>query len=828
MAETTPTDVPSQQTAAAGESLGLDIGSGSTDYPQNTEVSEQRQQLRALFRQAPLGISAAVLLSVGLTTALWGSVPDYLLLPWLAFVALNNALHVVTLREYSQHEKRLTAITSWTRYQTMLAGASALAWGVGFILMAPYMNSEQQLFYLMLIALLTAIHLPVLAPVFHSYVAFLLLASVPVLGGLLFALETFKSHWVIGTFLIAAGLLFAARNYSAVLRHAFNMAGNAQQHAETLYEINEKNRLANLQLKKAMHDQEQHERKLSAEKRSTELTLSSIHEAIITTDLNGHIIFMNVLAERYTGWPAATANGHPSADVIRIIDERNRLRLDDPVKRCLYDRSSITGDDHTLLARRDGLEYGIEFDASPLRDSQGEVHGAVIVMRDVTQNRDQVKTLSWQATHDPLTGLINRREFELRLTNMLNNATSNDRQHALCYIDLDNFKLVNDACGHNAGDALLRSIAESLRSKIRDTDTLARIGGDEFGLILYSCDLDRARIIGDTLRQSLADLQFQWDNQEFGISGSIGIVPVNSRISQIDSALQNADLACYRAKEQGGDSVVIHEADRSESMDEHAETRFIESVMASIRERRFKLYAQKIMPLDEFNPINMSEILLRICDDDDRVIMPRRFLNIAQRYHLLPQIDLAVLEQLFESLAGGQSPLAQDGRITINVSTQTANDPRSINRISNLLQKYQHLADRICFELGEKALFSEPGQSKQLLELLRRYGCRIAIDDFSFSLGGFRYLNTLNLDYVKIDGRHMQNPEPRSLEFTLMESINLLSHSIGAQTIVKSISDQAVLDALYEIGVDYVQGYIIGRPNLVADAAIESRQMDTG
>jgi len=828
MTETTPTDVTSSQTASADESLGLDVGSGATDYPQNAEISEQRQQLRALFQQAPLGISTTVLLTIGLTAALWGSVPDYLLLPWLAFIALNSALHVVILREYSQQEKRLTAITSWTRYQTMLAGAGALAWGCGFILMAPHMNSEQQLFYLMLVALLTAIHLPVLAPVFHSYLAFVLLASAPVMGGLLFAVETIAIDRVIGALLITAGLLFAARNYSAVLRHAFDMAGNAQQHAETLYEINEKNRLANLQLKKAMHDQEQQGRKLSAEKLSTELTLSSIREAVITTDLNGHIIFMNALAERYTGWSASAASGQPSDDVIRFIDERNRIRLDDPVKHCLNGRSTIAGDDHTMLVRRDGLEYGIEFDITPLRDAQGVMHGTVIVMRDVTQSRDQVRTLSWQATHDPLTGLINRREFELRLTNMLNNATSHDRQHALCYIDLDNFKLINDTCGHNAGDALLRMIADALRSKIRDTDTLARIGGDEFGLILYSCDLDRARLIGDTLRQSLADLDFQWESQEFGTSGSIGIVPVNSRISQIESALRNADLACYRAKEQGGDRVVIHDTDSSESMDGHSERRFIETVMASIQQRKFKLYAQKILPLDEFNPINMSEILLRICDDDDRVIMPRRFLNIAQRYHLLPQIDLAVLEKLFESLANSQSSLFHDARVTMNISAQTANDPHSINRISNLLQKYQHVADRICFELGERALVNEPGQSKQLLELLRRYGCRIAIDDFSFSLGGFRYLNTLNLDYVKIDGRHMQNPEPRSLDFTLMESINLLSHSIGAQTIVKSISDQVVLDALYEIGVDYVQGYIIGRPGLVADATIEAGQADTG
>ncbi|MDZ7736765.1 MAG: EAL domain-containing protein [Gammaproteobacteria bacterium] len=825
MAETSDSAVRQQESTSAGEALGLDFA----DYPLSPEVSEQRQQLRALFRQAPLGISTVVLLAVGLTAVLWGHVPDYILLPWLAFIGLNNALHVVTLHEYSRQEKRLTAITSWTRYQTLLAGASALGWGAGFILMAPHMAMEQQIFYLMLLCLLGTVHLPVLAPVFQSYVAFVLLSALPALAGLLFATETVSPYWITGTILVSAGLLLAARNYSAVLQHAFGLASNARQQAESLYETNERNRLANMQLKKAVHDQEQNGRRLSAEKLSTELTLGSIKEAVITVDLNDNIVYMNTLAEKYTGWHASAANGRPVTDVIRIIDEQNRIRIDDPVNRCLQGRTTITGDDHSILVRRDGLEYGIEFDTSPLRDPQGQMHGAVLVFRDVTQSRNQVRTLSWQASHDPLTGLINRREFEQRMDKLLETSPTNSRQHALCFIDLDNFKLINDTCGHNAGDKLLKTIAAQLRDKIRDTDTLARIGGDEFGLILYSCDLERANIIGETLRKVLVDIHFQWEGYEFGISGSIGIVAVNSQTTELESAMRNADLACYRAKEKGGDAVVIHEADSSEVMGGQAEMRYIESVMESINNRHFKLYSQPIQPLDDFNPINMSEVLLRVCDTEDRVIMPRRFLNIAQRYHLLPQIDLAVLENVFGYLQNDHSSLQSSARITINISAQTANDPRSVNRIADLLQDNQGLAERICFELGERALVSEPGHSKQLLELLRRYGSRIAIDDFSFSLGVFRYLNTLNLDYIKIDARQMQDPDPRSLDYTLIEAINLLSHRIGAQTIVKSVSDQEILDALDEIGVDYVQGYIVGRPELVSEKIeTQKHQADAG
>lgn len=825
MAETSDSAVRHEEGASAAEALGLDYA----DYALTPEASEQRQQLRALFQQAPLGISAVVLLAVGLTAVLWGSVPDYLLLPWLAFIGLNNALHVFILHEYSRHEKRLTAITSWTRYQTMLAGASALAWGIGFALLAPHMTGEQQIFYLMLLCLLGTIHLPVLAPVIQSYATFLILSALPVLGALLFVMESASMYWVAGTVLIAAGLFLAAWNYSDILKHAFGLASSAQQHAELLYELNETNRLANMKLKKSVHDHEQRGQRLSKEKLSTELTLSSIKEAVITTDLSGKIVFMNRLAEKYTGWPASTARDKTTAELVRIIDEQNRIRIDDPISRCLQSRSTITGDDHAILVRKDGLEYGVEFETSPLRDPEGEMHGAVLVFRDVTQSRDQVRTLSWQASHDPLTGLINRREFEQRMEKLLQRPSDDNRQHALCMIDLDNFKLINDTCGHNAGDAMLKTIAEQLRNRIRDTDTLARLGGDEFGLILYSCDIERAKIIGETLRKTLVDIDFRWEGQEFGISGSIGVVAVNSQSTQLAAAIRNADLACYRAKEKGGDAVVIHEADSSEVMDDRSEARYIESVMDSINNDHFKLYVQPIQPLDDFNPMKMGEVLLRVCDSEDRIIMPRRFLNIAQRYHLLPQIDLTVLESVLEQLHNGHSSLQDSARITINISGQTANDPRSINRIAELLQHYQGFADRICFELGERALVSEPGHSKQLLEMLRRYGSRIAIDDFSFSLGAFRYLNTLNLDYIKIDARQMQDPEPGSLDYTLVESINLLSHRIGAQTIIKSVSDQAILDALYEIGVDYVQGYIVGRPELVTDTPVDSaRQADAG
>lgn len=818
----------------AAETLGLELAenphmitgtSGATGG--GVEASRQREQLRALFRQAPLGISAVILLTATVTLVFWDNVADYLLLPWLAFIGLNNALHILILNEYTRHEKRIAAITSWTRYQSLLAGASGLAWGIGFLLMQPELDGNQQTFYLMMLCLLCTVHLPVLAAVLSSYGSFLLLTALPTATGLAVAADAQAVAWLGGLALMVAGLMIAAWNYNAVLLRAFGLADDARRHIDSMYETSERNRVANLQLKKAVHDQEQQGLKLSAAKLSSELALNSIKEAIITTDLKGRIIYMNPLAEKYCGWAAATASGRNSIDIVRIIDEQNRARIDDPISRSLQDRNAVSGNDNSVLVRQDGLEYSIEFESAPLRDDLGEIRGAVLVIRDVSQRRNQLRTLSFQATHDPLTGLINRREFELRMENLLRKQTTDNREHALCFIDLDNFKLINDACGHIAGDALLKMLAGRLREKIRDSDTLARVGGDEFGLILYSCETEHARIIGESLRKTLHEIDFQWDGYDFRISASIGIVPINSKTTLLNDALGSADTACYQAKEKGGDQLVIHDQASQALQNEHSESRWIESVMDSIRESRFKLYSQPIRPLDSRNPVTICEILLRVCDPDGHLIMPQHFLSVAQRYHLLPQVDIAVLGSVLTFMQHNPDFLENNQRININLSPQTANDPRSLDRMSALLSENNQIADRLCFELGEKGLVSGSDRSASLLNLLRHHGCRVAVDDLGFSLGAFRYLQSLNLDYIKIDARQMQDVEPRSLDYTLIESINLLSHRIGAQTIIKNVSDKDVLDALLEIGVDYVQGYIIQRPELLSDP-FEQNQHQAG
>lgn len=813
MAETTDYKLEHAEASSATEVLGLD----SAEYVASTEAAKQRQQVSILFRQAPLGIAAVLLLSFGLTAALWNQIPQYLLLPWLAFISLNSLLHVILLREYSRQDNRINAITSWTRYETMLAGASALAWSVGFVLMLPHLTINQQLLYLILLSLLCTLHLPVLGSVFQSYLSFVALAAVPALLALAFASDPLPVAWLVTGLLMATALLLAARNYNNVLLRAFHLADENQQHIAELYQSHQKTREDNANLKKAVHDHLQNGQRLNAERLSSELTLRSIKEAVITTNLQGRVMFMNPLAEEYTGWTSDLASGKPAADVVRIIDEQTRVHIDDPVVRCLHNRTAITESENSVMVRRDGLEYGIEFDVSPIRDAEAEVTGAVFVIRDITQRRDLLRTLSWQAAHDPLTGLINRREFEQRLQHVLQNIPGENRQHILCFIDLDNFKQINDTYGHMAGDALLKHIAVCLREKVRETDTLARIGGDEFGLILYSCGLERAQVIAEAMRKALTDIDFKWEHARFQISASIGIVTVNHKTTAINDTLRTADLACYEAKENGGNQVVLREPNESTDSNIRNEARWAEIIIDSIRNRKFKLFIQSIKPLDEENPTELHEILLRVSDDNDRVVMPRRFLTIAQRHHLLPQIDISVLESVLKNLEDGHPHLQDSARLTMSLSGQTVSDGHSLDQIADLLRKYHKVTERLCFEFDEKSLVSEPGRSEQLLDLLRRYGCRITIDDFGFSLGAFRYLHSLKLDYIRIDARHIHDPTSHSLDYTLVEAINLLSHRIGAQTIVKNVSSGEILEALQGIGVDYVQGHLIEKPRLLVE-----------
>ena len=352
------------------------------------------------------------------------------------------------------------------------------------------------------------------------------------------------------------------------------------------------------------------EKALFEEKELAQVTLQSIGDAVITTNAQGQVRSLNPVAEHLTGWTTGEAEGLPIAEVFKVVNELTGEPIENPVETVQREGHKVRLSKHLVLIARNGLKYAVDDSAAPIRSSDGQMVGVVLVFHDVTQSRNLARQLSWQATHDALTGLLNRQEFERRLQAAI--STAGDEHHTLCYIDLDQFKVVNDTCGHAAGDELLRQLTALLQQRVRTTDTLARLGGDEFGLLLHQCPLPQAEKIADTLRQLIGDFRFSWQGKTFPIGASIGVVTIDETTLNLTGVLSAADAACYAAKEKGRDRIHVYRNNNLE-LRQHSERQWIAKINRALAENRFQLYCQKIVPITGTEG-EYAEILLRLVD----------------------------------------------------------------------------------------------------------------------------------------------------------------------------------------------------------------------
>ena len=548
---------------------------------------------------------------------------------------------------------------------------------------------------------------------------------------------------------------------------------------------------------------------LRGEKELLRVTLASIGDAVVTTDLGGNITYLNPVAELLTGWTNIEARDIPLTQVFRILSEATREPAEDPVQKCLRDGQVGGLANPTLLIRRDGQELSIDDTAAPIHDSAGQIMGAVLVFRDVTEKRRLAAQLADQATHDPLTGLVNRREFMRRLTRLLDTQQVNDH-HALLYLDLDQFKIINDSCGHVAGDELLRQISALLLSDVRSRDTLARIGGDEFGLLLEHCAIERAVNIADALRQKMLDLRFGWQDKVFTLGVSIGAVPITPGGS-LTNVMSAADAACYAAKDLGRNRVHVYQPDDTTVMLRHGEMQWTSRIKNALAEGRFRLYYQPIVALrPSKKDATYGEILLRLVDEGGKLILPGEFIPAAERYELMGSIDRYVIRTCLENLSTlkAESPKT----CSVNISGQSLGDPEFLDFFVTQLTKSGVLPTRLCFEITETAAISNLTHARRFIATLKEQGCRFALDDFGSGLSSFGYLQTLPVDYVKIDGRFVKNMVDNPIDRAMVESIHRIGHVMGLTTIAEWVENDATLSILRDIGVDYAQGLAIGHP----------------
>jgi diguanylate cyclase (GGDEF)-like protein/PAS domain S-box-containing protein len=551
---------------------------------------------------------------------------------------------------------------------------------------------------------------------------------------------------------------------------------------------------------------------LFQEKERAEVTLHSIGDGVITTDAASIVEFLNPVAANLTGWTLQEARGRPLTEIMGLIDEKSREPVENPVHKCLRDGTVMALADHAVLVRRDNQELAITVSAAPIRNHSGEPIGAVIVFHDVAQSRKLTQQLSYQASHDALTDLPNRTEFERHLQEALLSAKDSNRQHVLCYLDLDQFKIVNDTCGHVAGDELLRQITGLLRSKVRDTDVLARLGGDEFGILLKYCHPQRAPSVAESFCRVVKDFRFLWGEHSFETGVSVGLVAITEDSQSVSEVLSTADVACYAAKDKGRNQVHMYQPDDMELKQRRGEMQWVSRIRRAIDENRFCLYQQPIVPLNPDSGLEMHrELLIRLMDEDGKLVPPMAFIPAAERYNLMPDIDRWVIRHGFQ-LLGAQCSSDCEWICAINLSGQSLCDDAFLDFIIRQFELSGVSPDRICFEITETAAVANLVRASNFINVLKQMGCRFALDDFGSGLSSFAYLKNLKVDYLKIDGSFVKDMMNDPIDRSLVEAINEIGHIIGIKTIAEFVENTDILEALRELGVDFAQGYGVAKP----------------
>ncbi len=546
-----------------------------------------------------------------------------------------------------------------------------------------------------------------------------------------------------------------------------------------------------------------------------QVTLEAITEAVITCDADKNTVYINPMAAAILAKPLEDAFALPIDELINIYTmDGNELKVS---SLCNGTKGQQHLRSHTKalyqLKNHRNEFFEVQLNCAPLLDPQGKSMGWVIALQDITQHNRLQEQLTFQAVHDTLTGLINRREFEKRLEQFIFDAQKDKTHHLLCYLDLDQFKLVNDTCGHRAGDALLKQLSNLLKPILRQSDTLARLGGDEFGVLLSHCPVDKGLEIAESLRKTITAFRFSWEGQIFSVGVSIGIVCINEDSGSLDEVLSHADAACYAAKDLGRNRVQLFQADDQDTQQRQGQIQWASRLQEALDKDLFRLFYQPIVPLEAENEgMPHYEILSRMIDAKGSLIPPGAFIPAAERFGLMSKIDKWVIRNTLAWMGDQLKQQKQPVFCAINLSGASIGRDDCLNLIRTQLEKHQVPAKNICFEVTETAAIADPDNAGRFIHELKQLGCQFALDDFGSGLSSFGYLKQLPVDYLKIDGIFIQEIANNPIDQAMVASINNIGHIMGLKTIAEFVEDSASLDILRQIGVDYVQGYYLGRP----------------
>jgi diguanylate cyclase (GGDEF)-like protein/PAS domain S-box-containing protein len=555
------------------------------------------------------------------------------------------------------------------------------------------------------------------------------------------------------------------------------------------------------------------ETRIFEEKERAQVTLQSIGDGVITTDAKGNVDYINPVAQDLTGWDIRSARDTPVTDIMMIVNEHTRATVENPVVRCLKEGRVITLAENSVLITRNGDEVPIQDSAAPIRDRIGNIIGSVMVFHDVSKESRLFRQLSYQASHDTLTGLINRREFENRLVAALDSTRGSVEQaHALLYVDLDQFKVVNDTFGHTAGDALLRQLSEQIQAKIRSTDLLARLGGDEFGILLERCSEERAIKVAEDIRQSIEGYRFEWKESFTTVRCSIGIVIVSGENADVAGVMSSADVACYSAKDMGRNQVHLYRD--SDASLRHEEMKWVSRITSAVEEGRFELYFQPIIGIGkrEGKCRGHYELLLRMRDEKGELVGPDQFIPAAERYNLMSTLDRWVVHEALTELADRNTKGEARYTLAINLSGTSLSEDRFLEFVIDEFKRQKLPKGAICFEITETAAISNLSRVVHFMQALKKLGCKFSLDDFGSGLSSFTYLKNLPVDYLKIDGQFIRNVAEDAVDESMVIAISSVGHAMGIETIAERVETKKVLDKLGALGIEFAQGFYIARP----------------
>ncbi|MFV8817319.1 ammonium transporter [Haliea sp. E17] len=556
-------------------------------------------------------------------------------------------------------------------------------------------------------------------------------------------------------------------------------------------------------------EQRRAEERLFEEKEHAQVTLASLGEAVITADAHDQILYINPVAGDIIGLSENEAVGRSLAEAFTLYEENNSDMVRLGLSALGQEGTRIRRHDPLVLHRADGTEVTIKLTAAPIRDRQSRMIGTVLVFQDISTARALERTLSYQASHDAITGLFNRREFENRLHALINHTVEAHQHHVICYADLDQFKIVNDTCGHHAGDELLRQLGVLLGESVRGSDTLARLGGDEFGILLHDCSIEQGWKIADEIRRRVEEFRFSWQGRTFAVGVSIGLAGFTRENRSAAELMTMADAACYTAKDSGRNRVHLHQEQDEQVAERRGQMAWATRIREAIDSDRLRLFYQPIVATQDTSRVDHYEIFVRMLDEDGVPVLPGAFIPAAERYGHMSGIDHWVVRNMLAWMGATND---RDSAFSINLSGASVDNSELLSDIKRGFRDYRVNPEQVCFEITETAAIADFARALQFIEELKALGCRFSLDDFGSGLSSFGYLKSLPVDFIKIDGMFVRDILADPFDDAMVQSINRIGQLMGLKTIAEFVENEPILQRLREIGVDLCQGYHFGEP----------------